>query len=237
VEDAPVITDPQPTTRRLAITMVTAAVRGDAGTVKALLRAVDDDELATVVHTTLALARAVAGQLLTAAGMMGADLWLAEASRGHPCAETRLGAALVLAHAQTVGEFDELVVIGVGAYNAVCIEADEGFDEVFTAGMLCWRSLLTIAATSAGPIMVANTAHRLWDAPEPAKPRPIEGTETLFGTRTKAEAEGSPPGPALSVPAECEVAGGPPPWPTAPAGAPISLRGVAIRRLQDSGVW
>ena len=225
------ITDPQPTTRRLAITMVTAAVRGDAGTVLALLRAVDDDELATVVHTTLALARAVAGQLLTPRGLMGADLWLAETARGHPCAETRLGAALVLAHAQTVGEFDELVVIGVGAYNAVCIEADEGFDEVFTAGMLCWRSLLTIAATAAGPIMVANCAGMLWGGA--AEPPKLEGTGGTLKHRTNTD----PPQPMLAIPPEAEVADRrPQPRAIIPAGAPVSLRGLAILRQRERGL-
>lgn len=228
------ITDPQPTVRRLAISMVAAAMRSDAGTIVALLRAVDDGDIAPVVHSALTLARTLAGQLLTAVGMIGADLWLAEAARGHPCRDTRAGAELILAHSQTLGEFDEMIVIGVGEYNRVCVEADEGFDEVFAAAMLCWRSLLTPAATAAGPVMVGNTAGMLWASTEPTPPKP-EGTETLFGARTKTETEDSP-GPRLSIPAECEVAGGPPPRPTIPAGAPISLRGLALRRAQERGV-
>ena len=111
------ITDPQPTVRRLAISMVAAAMRSDAGTIVALLRAVDDGDIAPVVHSALTLARTLAGQLLTAVGMIGADLWLAEAARGHPCRDTRAGAELILAHSQTLGEFDEMIVIGVGEYN------------------------------------------------------------------------------------------------------------------------
>lgn len=232
------ITDPQPTIRRLALTLVTAAVRGDPGTIKALLRAADPDEFATVVHTTLTLARTLAGQLLTPQGMMGADLWLTETARGHPCAETRLGAELVLAHSQTVGEFDEMVAIGIGSYNAVCCEADEGFEEVLTAGMLCWRSLLTPAATAAGPIMIGNVAAGLWGSirsAEPASPK-LEGTGGTVKFRTNAE--DSPPQPRLAIPAEAEIADRrPQPPPIIPAGAPISYRGLSIRLAQERGTW
>ena len=100
--------------------MVTAAVRGDAGTVKALLRAVDDDDLAAVVHTTLMLARALAGQLLTTARHDGRRPVV---GRNRPRAShaPKPGSApsWCWPTAQTVGEFDEMVVIGIGAYNAV----------------------------------------------------------------------------------------------------------------------
>jgi hypothetical protein len=225
-----VITTPEPTTRRVALSMVTAAVRGDAGTVKALVWAADPDGFAVLVHATLTLARTLAGQLLTASGLMACDLWLAETARGHPCAETRLGAELALAHSQTLGEFDELVVRGIGAYNAVCLAADEGFDEVFTAAMLCWRTLLPQAATAAGPILVANCASMLWGGA--AQPKP-ERTE-MFGARTKP-VEDSPPGPSLSIPVEAEVVRRPP-RPTIPAGAPVSYRGLSILRRQEQGI-
>ena len=231
------IADPQPITRRLAITMVTAAMRGDAGTIKALLRAVDDSELATVVHCTLSLARALAGQLLTPRGLLAADLWLTECARGHPCADTRLGAQLVLAHAQTVGEFDDLVVIGIGSYNAVCLKADEVFEEAFTAGMLCWRSLLTPAATAAGPVLVGNCAAALWGGAEPTPPElETEGTPMKF--RTRGDETGSPPQPTLAVPPEAEVVQRPyrPYQAYLPPGAPVSLRGLAIRRQQERGI-
>jgi hypothetical protein len=232
-----VITDPQsPTTRRLAISMVTAALRSDVGTILALLRAVDDGDLATVVYSALSLVRALAGRLLTPQGSLAADLWLAETARADPSLATRAGAELVLAHSQTVGEFDALVVVGVGEYNAICCEADDGFDEVFTAGMLCWRSLLTIAATAAGPVLVGNTAAMLWGSTEPSPPK-AEGTETLFGARTEI-LEDSPPGPRMAIPDEAQVVRRParPYQAYLPPGAPVSLRGLAILRRQEQGL-
>ena len=238
-----VITDPQPVTRRLAISMVAAAARGDAGAVKALVWAADPDGFAVLVHCALTLARTLAGQLLTPQGMMGADLWLAETARGHPRSDTRAGAALILAHeAVVVAESavvaaetgaGEMLDIAVGAYNAICLAADEGFDEVFTAAMLCWRNLLPQAATMAGPIIIGNVAGGLWGGAEPPK---LESTGGTLKHRTNNT---DPPGPRLAIPPEAQTvyAYGPPPGPTAPAGVPISLRGVAIRRLQDSGVW
>ena len=228
-----VITDPQPVTRRLAITLVTAAMRGDAGTIKALLRAADPDEFAELVHCTLTLVRSLAGQLLTPRGLLAADLWLAEAARGHPCAETGLGAELVLAHAQT--EFDDMVEIAVGEYNRVCCEADEEFEEVLTAGLLCWRSLLNMAATAAAPCMIGNTAAELWGHRR-AKPVPPKLEET--GGIVKHQTNTDPPGPTLAAPPETMVLHRPyrPYQAYLPAGAPVSLRGLAIRRQQERGI-
>jgi hypothetical protein len=62
-----------------------------------------------------------------------------------------------------------------------------------------------------------------------------EGTRTVF--RTKPEESPPQPQPRLAIPMECEVAGGAPPRPTIPVGAPISYRGLTIRRQQDSGTW
>lgn len=240
------ITAPEPITRRVAVSMVAAAVRGDAGTVKALVWAADPDGFAVLVHCALTLARTLAGQLLTAQGMMGADLWLAETARGHPCRDTRAGAELVLAHeAVVVAESavvaaesgaGELLDIAVGAYNAVCLAADEGFDEVFTAAMLCWRSVLTPAATAAGPCMVGNVAAQLWGSAKPAPPK-LErtGGTVKFGTRADDD---SPPRPRLAIPAEAAVEGlrRPQPLPFVPTGSPVSLRGLALRREQERDI-
>jgi hypothetical protein len=237
------ITDPQPNTRRLAISLVSAAVRGDAGAVKALIYAADLDGFGALVHCTLTLVHTLAGQLLTPQGLIGADLWLAETARGHPCAETRAGAELVLAHEAVVAAEDDVVAascdaaellgIAVGAYNAVCLQFDDEFAEVLTAAMILWHHLLPQAATAAGPIVIGNVAGGLWGGADPPK---LESTGGTLKHRTNNT---DPPGPRLAIPPEAQTvyAYGPPPGPTAPAGAPISLRGVAIRRLQDSGVW
>jgi hypothetical protein len=233
-----VITTPEPVTRRLAVTLVIAAMRGDAGTVRALLYAADPDESAVLVYSTLTLARTLAASLRTSQGMLAADLWLCECARDHPYRDTRLGAALILAHTMTAetasaGEtFDELCEIGVGAYNEVCCEADDRFVDVLTAAMLCLHSLLPEAGTAAGPCMVGNTAITLWGSGAEPEGKP------MFRARTPAE--DSPPQPTLAIPPEAEVAGGPAPWPyqvAVPPGAAISLRGAAIRRQQQSGLW
>jgi hypothetical protein len=227
------ITDPQPITRRLAITLVVAALRGDPGTVRALLLAADPAQLANVVHCALSLARSLAGQLLTPQGLIGADLWLAEAARGHPCRDTQLGAELVLAHeAVVVAEgFGELLDTAVGAYNALCCECEQ-FEDVFVAAMLCWRSLLTPAATAAGPIMVGNMAARLWAGGAEPTPPKLEGEGTTVKFKSRDES-----GPRLAIPREAEVADRrPQPQAIIPAGAPVSLRGLAIRLQQERGV-
>lgn len=232
------ITDhPQPITRRLAITLVTAGLRSDGGTVKALLRAADPDEFAVLVACTLELARALAGQLLTPRGLLAADLWLAECARGHPCAETRLGAELVLAHEAVAAaeESGDMIDVAVGAYNAVCCQADEEFDEEFeevlTAGLLCWRSLLTPAATAALPVMVGNVAGQLWGgAPK------LEGEGTTM--KFKSRDETGPPQPTLAIPPEAEVVHRPyrPYQAYLPAGTRISYRGLALRLRQERGL-
>jgi hypothetical protein len=75
----------------------------------------------------------------------------------------------------------------------------------------------------------------LWGSgAEPAPPKPIEGTETL---RARTKAEDSPPQPTLVIPRETEIADRrPQPRAIIPAGAPVSLRGLAIRRQQERGV-
>jgi hypothetical protein len=230
------ITDPQPITRRLAITLVVAALRGDPGTVRALLLAADPAQLANVVHCALTLARSLAAQLLTARGLIGCDLWLAEAARGHPCSNTRAGAALILAHeAVVVAESDgEMLDLAVGEYNALCCESEQ-FEEVFVEAMLCWRSLLQPAATSAGPIMVGNMAARLWGGGAEPTPPKLEGEGTTV--KFKSRDEKWPPQPRLAIPPETAVADRrPQPRAIIPAGAPISSRGLAIRRQQERGI-
>jgi hypothetical protein len=233
------ITDPEPITRRLAITLVVAALRGDAGTVRALLYAADPDGFAVLVHSTLTLARALAVQLRSPQGLMAADVWLAECARGHPCRDTRLGAALILAHAMTcyppvetavVAEtFGEMFTIGAATYNEVCCEADERFTEVLTAAGVLWHQLLPEAGTASGPCMVGNTAITLWPAP----PK-LEGTVGTVKHRTKADP--APPRPKLPIPPEAQVAGGPPARPYFAPGVPVSLRGLAIRLARERGV-
>jgi hypothetical protein len=102
--------------------LVTAAARGDAGAVQALVLAADADEFPVLVYSTLGLARALAVNLRTEQGMLAVDLWLAECARDHPCSDTRAGAALVLAHeAVAVAESDsDMLDLAVGEYNQTC---------------------------------------------------------------------------------------------------------------------
>jgi hypothetical protein len=80
--------------------------------------------------------------------------------------------------------------------------------------------------------MVGIVAAQLWGG-SGSEPAPkTEGTGNLFRTR---KAEDSPPEPLLSIPRECEVAYRPPRAPLAP-GAPVSVRGLAIRRQQERGI-
>jgi hypothetical protein len=239
------ITAPEPDTRQAAISLVTAALRGDVDAVRCVIDAYDVDEFVPAVHAALALARAIAVQLRSPQGLMGADVWLAECSRGHPCRDTRIAAELILAHALTVYPQAETVAvaetfgpmfnIGASTFNEVCCVAGDRFVEIFTAATVLWHQLLPELGTTSGPIMVGNVAGQLWASAEPTPPKPIEGTETL---RTKTNAEDSPPRPHLAAPPETEVVQRPyrPYQAYLPAGAPVSLRGLAIRRQQERGI-
>jgi hypothetical protein len=235
---------PQPATREAAIAIVTAANRGDVATVTAILDAYDVAEFVPALHAALNLTRALAVQLRTAPGLMACDVWLAETAREHPSRDTRLAAALILAHAMTrypptetvtaAETFGDVFNVGASTFNQVCISADERIVEVLAAVTVLWHHLLPELNTAAGPCVIGNTAGRLWSGDrraEPAPPKP-EGTETL---RFRTKAEDSPPQPTLTAPPEAEVVRRPP-RPTIPAGAPVSYRGLSILLRQERGL-
>jgi hypothetical protein len=238
------ITAPGPTARRLAITLVTAAVRGDAGAVRALLLAADLDGFGTLVHCTLTLARSLAVQLRSGQGLMACDVWLAECSRDeHRSRESRLGAQLVLAHAMTqpppvetitsIETFGDVFNVGASTFNEVCASAGDGFAEVLTSALMLWHQVLPELSITSGPVLVGNTAAALWAA-EPAAPK-LESTGGTLKHRTHTD---DPPQPLLAIPVEAQViyaSGRPPRAPLAP-GAPISLRGLAVLRRQEQGL-
>jgi hypothetical protein len=243
------ITAPQPSVRASAISLVTAAVRDDFDSVRFMLDMCDVDEFVASMHATLALMRALALKLRSAEGLLALYLKLAETSHDeHRGRDSQLAAQLILGHAQTcepptetitaVETFADLHSIGVNTFNAAGVEADFQIIDVFVEVLAMWRLLLPEVNTTAGACMVGTIAGRLWAASaEPTPPEPIEGTEPLR-IRTKATTEDSPPGPMLAAPPETEVVQRPyrPYQAYLPPGAPVSLRGLAIRRQQERGV-
>jgi len=96
------ITAPEPSTSASAISLVTAALRGDVDSVRFALDMCDVDEFVPTFHAGLALVRALALRLRSAEGLMSLDCWLAETSHDeHRSHDARLAARLLLGHAQT----------------------------------------------------------------------------------------------------------------------------------------
>jgi len=199
-------TVPLPDTRASAISLVTAAIRGDVDTVRFALDMCDVDEFVPMFHASLALARALASRLRSPEGLMAVDVKLAEISRNHPSRDVRLAAQLILGHGQTcyppvetvtaAETFDHLYSIGADTFNAACRTADYGIIDVFVAALAMWRLLLPEADIAARASMVCNVGGQLWASAEPAPPK-LEGTGTL---RVKTKAEDSPPQPTLAIP-------------------------------------
>jgi hypothetical protein len=199
-------------------------------------------------HASLALLRALASRLRSAEGLMALDVRVSEISRNHPSRDVRLAARLILGHAQTcypptetitaAETFADFYSIGAHTFNAACCEADYRVVDVFVVALAMWRSLLPEADIDARAAMVCNVAGQLWASAEPAPPEPIrkpEGTPTL---RARIQDENEPRA-TLAAPIEARALrwdDGPPPGPTIPAGAKVSLRGLAIRRQRERGV-
>jgi hypothetical protein len=165
-----------PDTRASAISLVTAAIRGDVDTVRFALDMCDVDEFVPMFHASLALARALASRLRSPEGLMAVDVKLAEISRNHPSRDVRLAAQLILGHGQTcyppvetvtaAETFDHLYSIGADTFNAACRAADYGIIDVFVAALAMWRLLLPEADIDARASMVCNVAGQLWASAE-----------------------------------------------------------------------
>jgi hypothetical protein len=234
-----VTTVPMPDVREAAISVAVAAIRGDNDTIRRELCAHADDGFAALIRATLVLLRELARKLRSVQGLMAVDVRLSEISREHGSREIRTAAQLILGHAMTCRPPNETATaaetfadfhdIGADAYNDACDAADLWFVDMFTTAMMLLRQLLPEADT----YMVSITAGQLWGSRsvEPIPPK-LEGTTVKSRIRDE-----NGPRPTLPRTVGTEVAvGGPERRPTIPAGAPVSLRGLAIRRQQERGV-
>jgi hypothetical protein len=249
-----------PATREAAIAIVSAANRGDVAEITATLDAYDIAEFVPAMHAALALTRSLAVQLRTASGLMAADVWLSETAREHPSRDTRLAAALILAHAMTrypptetiatAETFGDMHNIGASTFNEICCEADERIVEVLVAVLVLWRHLLPELNIASGACLIGNIAGELWGgrsaeqfgvpientAPEPD--RYEEARILRIGKRAEnaPDVERGDVRGTLVIPSGLE-GGGPPPRAQLPAGTVLDPRGVAeLRRLQrDAG--
>jgi hypothetical protein len=240
-------TVPMPDTREAAISLVTAALRGDVDSVRCAIDMCDVDEWVPMFHASLAWLRAMASRLRSPEGLMALDVRVAEISRNHPNRDMRLATRLILGHAQTCSppkesitaaeSFENFYSIGAHTFNAACCEADYRVTDIFVVVLAMWRSLLPEVDTDARPAMVCNVAGQLWGSGAGPAPPPIENLRT--GPRIMKVDDSTPPRATMAAPLETRVRqwdDGPPPRPTIPAGAPVSLRGLAIRRLQERGI-
>ncbi len=242
------ITVPEPATREAAFSLAGAAIRGDFGAIAAMLDAYDVDEFVAAMHATLALVRALALKLRSPQGLMACDVWLAETSREHPSRDTRIAAQLILGHAQTcypptetvtVAEtFGEMFNVGAAVFNQACCEADEGIVGVFVAAMVLWHHLLPEVNIAAGGCIVGNVAGQLWGIRSVEPPETSENLDESRTLRARKVDDVTPPRPTLAAPIETRAQwdDGPPARPTIPAGAPVSLRGLAILRQRERGL-
>lgn len=157
--------------RAAAITLIDCNIRGDtAGVGTVIERASQTPWCGDLIHAALALYRALALRLHTPAGMLALYTAIVATAHDDPNPDRRLGAQLLLGHAQAAdpAEDDEaLHNIGVEAFNEVIdtATADGRFDEVFTEALALWRRLLPEVNTATVPEMLRSVAVELWPDP------------------------------------------------------------------------